>query len=236
MIGYSQVSSAVTITGEHLYQEMSTEEKQGLETSLNSQGLELGDYLNTKISFDEETNKIGIDPDFPTYYRKNGGKPPNYKFKRWVYSGGISYLFPIGFGVTGDIDLQNKRGDVVFKSQFSAETTGTFLRGSAQTYEWSPQVQFGKVKLHVGPVFQMIQVYNPMLFGQQNFFYRAMGLNIGYAFQKVIHERRWSIDLYGQVTAGGFNNNPTPFMLVGGGLRVTVSNKIMKAKRGSLVQ
>lgn len=230
-------SFAVELTGSQLYQEMSTSQKEELEVSLKENELELNDYLNTKITIDETSNNISISPaaccdEFPAYYKKVNKKPLNYKYKKWVYSGGITYLFPIGPGVTGEIAYQNKKGYKIFKSEFSATTTGTFQKGAVQSYQWNPSVQFGKAKLHMGPVFQMLHVNNPGLSGQQNFFYKAMGANLGYEFTKNVQDRRWTFDLYMQSTLGGFHQDPTPFILVGGGLSIKYSSKTMKRRSG----
>lgn len=235
LIGFSKASFAAELTGEQLYQEMSSTQKQELEASLKESDLELKDYLDTKININDEDKNISIQPgnccnEIPAYNRRTNTKPMNFKYKRWVYSGGITYLFPIGPGVTGEIAYQNKKGYKIFKSEFSATTTGTFRRGAVQSYQWNPSVQFGRAKLHAGPVFQFLHVNNPMLEGQQNFLYKAMGVNLGYEFTKKVQDHRWTFDLYAQSTLGGLNKDPTPFILLGGGLSIKYSGKIMKRK------
>jgi len=205
---------AHTLTGADVIDSLSLEEREAFEESLCEYDVDEEFVRAISLEVDQESKVAKLKLN-------NGDKALTDNQSLWAVNVGASYFWPMGAGANVQLQPGIKNTRLILEGT----TTGRFARGSVQTYSASFVYKFGKSGVFVGPVAQRVHMYNPMLFGQKNFFYSAYGLVLGEELTPTVFNKQWTLQVFGQATLGGLNQTMVPFMIVGAGARINLSPK-----------
>ncbi|MFZ4715006.1 MAG: hypothetical protein ACOYL6_14900 [Bacteriovoracaceae bacterium] len=139
---------------------------------------------------------------------------------------GVGYMYPVGTNIAMKFGVGDKfTGVYKFNVTVEASSTLTFKMGSSNVYGISANYYLKKTGVYMGPIAHVVHLNNPLLIGQQNFFFKAVGLNAGWEIPVKSKNYRSNIELNAFTSFGGYNNDPKPFIYSGGGIRFMIPQK-----------
>ena len=202
-----------------LYENLDQSDKVTLEKELIDNNLNTSDLKNVSVSLTTESDTkanvaLTLNDDCDCLYDEP-------KMKN-IFRIGAGYLFPFGPSMSFSYLLVNNiKQRKIMNIELELASGMKFNHGTTNSLMLKGNFYATKFGTYIGPIFQMINVYNPGLTEQKMFYYPATGINIGQDFR--INTTQFSVSAFG--TIGGLRNNPQPFYLLGGSLKVNFTLK-----------
>jgi hypothetical protein len=193
-----------------LYEGMTSEDQIKREQELIESGLSVEDLKLVEYELNGTDQKVNVN------LSTEAKDDPKYS---QLFRIGVGYIYPLGPALSLDmITINNLKDRKVFSFSLDLTSTLKFNNGAVNNLLVKPNLYIGRYGTYVGPVYQLIHVYTPYMYGQRNFLFQGYGLNLG----QDIKMGRTNLSLNAFSTFGGLNNNPKPFIFVGGGIKLSI--------------